>query len=530
MASQNFQSLCESLTILIKVQNFATTTLTLRQALQAARTRSDYLQIQTISQNIPNNQLSNSVLAELLATLTYRTGSVKRYQEICQHFPEQLQIFQAWINLEKGNWQLAQQQSRPAANSNHSDIAWRIQARASFHLEDPQWQEIYTQAFNHLTGRQKGLCLLEYGTILTFKGKNSEARSVYANAFHDLKNDPYFAAMLQHNLGMACIRIQDFQAAENAFQKTMKYAKYPEANDFLSAAWCGLGSVRRAYQEYPRALHAFEQANTKASTDVDRIHAARNLGHTKRLMLDTDGALAAFEEARRFIKGKHELYAEIAAAKLQNNDLLGAIQALEMLSENDESENQRAIIVKAEIQRRQKNKREAKKLLAQIDMTSVWASEEAQVFPELFALHKKQHTFQAMQIRINTDGAIQVFINNRPLPIKPLATSSSLLALLCLEHGKISVDRAIENLNPKESDPRNENQYKRALYKTVDELREILGWKNAVCIQAKIISLETSPFVQWNELETPPSERTELFCEGHDNNWVRQWRETHMRI
>jgi tetratricopeptide (TPR) repeat protein len=532
--ASTLSSLCESIPVLLEYERLYEASIALRQTLSLIRTRMDAIRVADSFRAASGSALGNQEFAQHAVHAAYRAGMVARCQEICELHPNQFPAIEAWLQAQLGDWQgafkeIQRIQHNPTTNPSDLEIIKRLYPRALYNTRQ-HWKQAFRETSQALTGRQRGLCLLEYGATLTNNGEQANARTVYSEAFGYLEHDDFFAALLQYNIGMACLHQSELTAAEHAFLRAMRHARKPQGNAYLSGAWYGLGAVRRARQEYPRALDAFQMALVKAATREDRLYATRGLGYTLRLLNRLDEAMVAFAEARSNISPHdlitpHGLYADIAAARMQNNDEKGALEALELTLEHHEEDKQRANIVKAEDQRRQGNQKAALELLNHISTNRLWYAEEAMSFPELFAMHGVVVIKHPMTIRVNTDGPVQVWINQHKVAIKPTSSAMSLLVFLCLENGSTSIERVLEAMTFKTD---LQAKKKKTLYATVEDLRNQLGWKQAIQIHANTLSLDPDPLVQWDTLETPPPTRTETFCEGLYDPWIINWRDEHL--
>ncbi|MBB6100015.1 tetratricopeptide (TPR) repeat protein [Deinobacterium chartae] len=530
MPVRAFEILCTHLQHLLEAEAWEPALLHLRQARQTLTGREEATRLYHICKAVPEAALERVEWAEELAWVAYRADAAELAERAAARHPDELAAFAAWLLVQREAYAEALVQAERALQGRGAAVAWRMRAMARCRLGLPDWREAYLEAAQHMqrhaTERDHGLCLLEYGAQLTYAGDNFAARSVYAEAISLLRADPYMLAYAYYNLGIACLRLYELHSAASAFEHALVEAQRPKGQSMLSLAWRGLGSARRARGEFPRALHAYEESLRSATSAHGRIVALRGIGHTQRMAGQLDAALLTFYEALREARHpeQHSVYADIAAAKTQIGDRAGALEAAGRTDTRDHEDAQRLRIVQAELQRQAGNVAEAAELLQGVDLTRLWAFEEARAFPALFALRDYAvPPAEPMRVRVSADGAIRAWVNDVPVSLRPAALEASLLALLLWHGGSVSVERALDALDVPGS---NERLRKQALSRAVVALRRALGWKTAVHADGQLLTLD--PGVIWSALEVPTPQRAQDFCAGRFDRWVTEWAEVYL--
>ena len=529
MPRSSFLEVCDSLELLLDAGQPLGVQESIRSGFRLLRSRADALRLAGLCQRIPIMLSDDLEWIHFLARLAYRAGMVSWCATLSAVHPGVLLALDAWVLAENGRHLQALELANLVIDnlgSIDTDVAWRVRARAMAQLGDPNWRSTFYESLKHLEGRMRGLSLLEFGFFLTGINDQAASRSAYAEASGLLSDDPMFAALTQFNIGMACVHLSDLEAAKKAFEATMRLTLLEPDQRFLSGAWCGLGAVRRARREYPRALHAYSMALQKAVDPVDRIEAGRGMALTKRLIGDVDGALQALFEALQFVNGSsHGLFADLGAAKIQNGDLVGALQAMTNVPEGFEEDTQRKQIVQAEALRRSNDLEAARKMLSNIDASRQWFADEAICFSELFALHGVRIQDEPMRIRLNANGPIRAWVNDDPLDIDATSLLASLLALLVHEPAGVSFERCVTEFLkvPGATDKAKQKSLERA----IEGLRLMLGWPASVRRANGMLRLDQNRLVTWLPLEVPDAKRSESFCAGRFDPWVLEWRDEH---
>lgn len=485
-----------------------------------ANTRFHCQQVQLAMMLVPLTVRCSSAWNVLAARIAYRTGQHQACLEVLGT-SEELMPFQAWVMLEQGNSAEALDLATSALKSTHADVAWRVHASASAALNLPDWRAAFLKTLTQLSGRQRGLCLVEYGYYLTMADDNAAARSAYAEALPVLNNDHYLSALLHYNIAIACHRLGSVSQAVHSAEAAVRVARHPEAALFAARAWSGLGMIQRSRLEPQRALHSYSQAKIYSIESDDLVQAWRGYAATLRSQGKLDEALAQLYEALQYDASHVGTLTDIALLKTQLGDRSGALEVMRAIPPPVPAEEaQRLNLVSLEHQRVAGEVDAARAALARLDLRGSWVSEERRGFGELFALiGQRASPLIPMRVAVITGGAVRVCIGDQPLP----ATPSRLAALLtCLIHHDqhVSKRQLTDALTLPGRTPRQREQ---ALSRTVTRLREYLGWDDAITAQHSAYALDQS--VQWS-LEYP--EEPERFCADLNDPWISDWREAHL--
>ncbi len=456
----------------------------------------------------------------LAARIGYRAGAVTACLEVLGT-NEALAAFRAWVMLEQGNSAEALRLATSALTSGHADVAWRVVASANATLHHSNWRGTFAETLTHLTGRQRGLCLTEYGYYLTMDNDNAAARSAYAEALPILNNDRYFLALLHYNIAIACHRLGQTSQAVHSAETAVRVARHPEAAPFAARAWSGLGMIQHNRLELQRALHSYCQAKIYSTETDDLVQAWRGHAATLRSQGQLDDALAQLFEALHYDARHVGILTDIALLKTQLGDHSGALELMNTFSSLVPAEEaQRLALVRLEHQRVAGKLETARAALANMDLRGSWVNEEQRSFSALFALiGQRAPPLLPMRVSVVTDGAVRVCIGDQPLASTPPRLAA---LLVCLIHHdqRLPMRQLTDLLTLPGSTPRQREQ---ALSRAVTQLREYLGWDNAITAQHNVYALDRS--VQWS-LEYPSS--PERFCAELSNPWIDDWREAHL--
>lgn len=494
-----------------------------RRALEKARSGAHAGQLLHLFGQVPDERRLRAPWAPLMALTAFRASAPETCEAHLQACPEGQGALRAWLLMLRDDFEGALRESEVSLIGAQAGIAWRMRAWALVRLGTPGWEDAYREAVRHNEGRQRGLCLLQLGAFLSYAGREAEARAAYAEAFPFFKHDPEMRANAAYNVGTACLRLRQFDAAERAYGEAMTAACQPAGVRMLSRAWCGLGHVRRARAEFPRALHAYDMAQTKAIEPDDVAQAWRGKVHTLRLVGRLDEALATLYEGLELLgrPAVHGLYADLAALQAMLGDAVGAERSLGQVPAGQAEEAQRARVVRAELARWQGRPEVAAELLRGLSDDALWTAEEARLFPDLFALIGV-HAAPAPPVRVQVcaDGPVRACLNDLPLPLPSASPAASLLALLAWHGGSVAVERILEWVTLPGRTPRLRRQN---LSRALVDVRAVLGWPGAVQTDGR--TLRFDDHLRCDALRLPV--RAEDFCAGLEDEWVREWREQH---
>lgn len=519
----------ESVTDLLLIQHWEGLRRTLHQALCLVNNRRDGLELQSAMLRVPLSVKVTPDWRRMVARAAYRSGDSKACLELLEASERApfLMAFRAWVALEMERFDQALQLSQAVlegTDGEDADIALRVRCFALAQLNRPGWPAAYEQSLPLLTGRQRGLALLEFGAFRTLSGDDAAARSCYAQALGVLREDKHFAAQLNYNTAVACLRLELLDDALRYAAASRDAASHEDGTRFAARSWSGLGAVQRARGEWPRALHSYDKAVLQASDADDRMQAWRGQARTLRAVGKADAALAVLYEAHAFKADHDALHVDIAAAKLQFGDLRGAEAALQAAKAAGHAEDHaRVTLLRAELARCAGDETLALKLLGGLELTRTWAREERSCFPALFALlgETPQHR-RAMRVCVLMDGAVRVSINDCPLIGSLGNREASLLARLVIAGMPLTTERLLEDLEVSGRDPRRRSQ---TLNRAKQQLCDALGWKTAVRVTRGAYALDEA--VSWTH-QLPVLERSDAFCDGLYDPWVLEWRQARL--
>jgi tetratricopeptide (TPR) repeat protein len=481
-----------------------------------------------INQTLQNTQR----WAALSARLYCMTKNFTALKTLLYGQPRNLLAYHAWYALiEDQNATLALSLAREAtseARGYELGLAYRTQAKALLQNHLDGWQEAFTQACQHFTGVSLGRCQMDFGQALEQNGQHTNARNVWAKALLTVANDPYYAALTYYNIGISCLKLGSNEA-EQVFYDMKRAVGRIEARQFKARAEYGIASARRAFGEYHRALHTYQNALKQPGDEDDKRQIMRGIGHTKRLLglytqALTDLEKAANMTAQDLATKTSWVYADIAALHAQQGDLHNAKIALERhgdLSAREE-DSQRVKIVKAEMARLERQPKKALQYLNEVNPNRLWVWEEARCFPQLFELWDKARgattrTISATttKVTIRLYGTIQVKVNNRIVPIKTNGRPAELLGLLLYHHNNLSIEQAIEALFPQDTDEQTQRS-KKMIWQLCKTLRQILGWDDSIKFGSNSIELDEN--ATWKtDLQAKGKNR---FLDGISSDWV----------
>jgi tetratricopeptide (TPR) repeat protein len=519
----------ESVTDLLLIQNWDGLRRTLHQALSVVKDRRDGLELQDAMLRVPLHVKATPDWRRMAARAAYRSGDLKACLELLEASEGEpfLMPFRAWVASEMERYEEALQLSEALLKRTEpedADIALRVRCFALAQLSRPEWVTAYEQSLRLLTGRQRGLALLEFGAFRTLSGDDAAARSCYAEALGVLRDDKHFAAHLNYNMAVACLRLERLDDALRYADASIGAASHEDGARFAARSWSGLGAVQRARGEWPRALHSYDKAVLQATDSDDRMQAWRGQARTLRAVGRPDDALLSLYEAKEFRPDHAALYVDLAAAKLQLGDVQGASAALERVGDGIHTQDRgRKRLLEAELARRAGDEAAALKCLRGLERTRSWVREERFCFPALFALLADAPLRQErMRVRVVTDGALRVVINDCPLVVRIGHREASLLARLVVVGVPLTTERLLEDLDVPGRDARLRSQ---ALNRAKGQLCDALGWKAAIHVVRGVYALDEA--VDWSP-QLPVSGRTDAFCDGLYDPWVLEWREANL--
>ncbi|WP_264777964.1 tetratricopeptide repeat protein [Deinococcus aetherius] len=495
-------------------------------AARSVRSRSDGVLLRGIVEDVPRELWAGPEWARALGWVAYRSGDPELMAEVAARAPGAAPAFEAFLAGTRGRWDDALRLAEAGLGGPDAPVAARFRAQALRSLGG-DWRPAFREALERAGGRDRGLVRLDFAVTLSWGGEDEAARAEFARAVSEVGGDPWAQASAGANLGITCLRLGDLRAAERALREALGWARREEGRRHLSLVWRGLGGVWRAHGEFPRARHAFREAERHAQSVPDRVLAMRGEARTLSLWGHSDEALAVLFEAARHAdvldEGRHPLFAEIAAERLRLGDREGARETLTRADEGRRDDARLAGVVRAELLRLEGREEEARESMRGVPGRDVWTLEVARLFPAAFALVGEEAIPPVpWTVRVSADGPVTAWMHGEALPLRPGRPAASLLALLLVRGGSVSRELALEALDLPGTGP---DARRKELSRTLGELRDALGWPGAVTTDGQVIRLAPEP--RWLPLELPPPERADVFCEGRLDEWVLDWRNEH---
>jgi tetratricopeptide (TPR) repeat protein len=522
--------LTEQLQVLIQAQLWPQAVLHLRHAAEHVRSRGEAQVLRQLLDHFPPAARQDAGWPRALAWVAYRSFDAARLREALATSPQPLPAFEAWQAALDRRWADVfpwAVQALAGPHPGEAILAARFRAEAMAALQQPGWPAAYREAAARATGRDRGLICSELAHYLSSNNQEAAARDAYAQAIPELRQDAWWLALTQANLGITCLRLGLLPEAERALNAAAQSAQHPEGRAQLSTVWRGLGGLALHRGQHARAHHAFEMALQKAETAPDRLAARRGSARVSRMEGRHDEAMTQLHEGLRADAPDavtHSLYADLAALHLLIGDPEGAARRLTEAQTVTAGDDWRVRVVRAELARQTGQAISLTELQA-VAMDQTWAQEEARVFPALFGLLGRQSARPAWTARVCADGPVSLVMSGAAVPLAPERASASLLAFLMNCGGAATTERLLDALDLPGTDLR---ARKKALSKVVNELRQILGWPGAVLSRDGLVELSRD--VHWAPLELPGGHRIDLFCEGRADPWVTEWRSEHLLL
>ncbi|MFC5847229.1 tetratricopeptide repeat protein [Deinococcus petrolearius] len=406
-------------------------------------------------------------------------------------------------------------------------LAWRARGLALNRLDPAgDWQTPFAQALELAEGWSRGLVLIDLGSLHSGQGHEEEAMLAFSQALPLLTGQAFYRAWTLNNMGMICLRTGQLQEAETYFGEVARLR-----TEFRSRALAGQATVRRALGEWARAEALYVQAAdaAQASGDQDDLrHARRGLGYTQRLRGQSMRALDTLQQAAQTTDadragGRSWVHVDLAAARL-GRDLLdpAAVRAhLERADTPDREDAERAVIVRAELARREGRAAEAVSALAALNPRSLWMREEAHAFAALFGLlppgRRPEPLPRPAQLHVHLRvlGVPEVTVNGRRVRLSALEVT--LLAALVLD-GDLTTESLIGVLDDRAA--RSRRLAAQRVSRVVGTLRTALGWPESVRHDAGTYLLDRSTC--WTCDLVPEAPPVETFMRGVDLPWVTE--------
>ena len=367
-------------------------------------------------------------------------------------------------------------------------LAWTRLGLAQFQTNEP-WLDAFQQARSLLSGINLGRALLNEGACFAESERHSDARNSWLEALPCFQSHPRLLAWTHYNLGLSALRALEPEA-EYHFLEGVRLTKNPKAASMRASILNGLGASRRVLGEWHRAEFAYRHALQMATDLSDREESHLGLARTLRLSGRPAEALETLELALHIYDTETPIVnVAKSMAFLALNDPIRAKIALEkagrLVSVSDQWLGK---IAGAEIARREGRLTDAVDLLEGLPVHTLHPREEVRQFPKLFehlALAEKPvplplEYVSRTVVRVMAQGVLRVFINDRKLELAPTSRPAELLVFLLEQNGMASLESLIDALFPDANSSADHNRARKAIWTFSDQLRNALGWQNAV--------------------------------------------------
>ncbi|WP_216322741.1 tetratricopeptide repeat protein [Deinococcus aestuarii] len=521
----------EHVQVLLLAEAWAAAALHVRQAARQVASRAQAQMLRALVGCVPPHVRLADDWPEALLWTAYRANDLALADEVLDaDSPGRWPAFEAYRASRENRWPATLRWAETALEGGlegrSAVVAARFRACALEALGRPEWPEAFAEAYRISGRRDRGLLSLEWGVALIRAGQEGAAREILARALPELRGDDRALTLTLANLGIACLRTGDLEAAERALREAVRMGTSGEGVGHVSTAWRGLGGLYLRWGQWARAEHAYAQAIRTSDNVPDSVMAMRSSAEVMRLRGHLDEALSRLHDALRH-EGvpdgmPHPLYIDLAALSVRLGHQDSAADLLALARHARLQDDWRETVVRAELCRLGGEEAVAGELLCRLEAPAWWTDLEAQVFPEVFTLVGRQPQSRVWTARLSADGPLRLKMNGRSVELSPVRPAASLLAFLVAHRGSAATERVLEALDL----PGNgERQRRQALSRVVTELRAVLGWPGAVQSSGTLLTL--SPEVCWEPLLLPPPEHADTFCEGRLDPWVVDWRSAH---
>jgi tetratricopeptide (TPR) repeat protein len=356
---------------------------------------------------------------------------------------------------------------------------------------------------------------MEFGNCCFFMQDLTTAQTHYNFAHRYLKNDRYYAAWLQYNLGIVALEL-GLPEAESHLYTVFWTSQHPEATLFEARAWSGLGAVRRSHGEWDRAIYAYTQAIEKSQELDDRLDAMCGLAQTWRCIGELNNAIKTLHTAIDLDTGEktNKIRVLLAAAHLQRGERGEARRWLGGVTTPSGETALRLAVLEAELKRLENP--ESTPAQPDVPQTRRCIQEEMHCFPKLFAAsHAPKHL---LHVEVRALGVLEVKVNGRPLWLKPTSRAAELLVFLLEQGGNASSETICAALYPDKNHRRNAEKN---LWATAEQLRDAFGWTNSIKNTGKAYKLDTLILKYYDAKRKKDKKR---LLEGVYRDWLEEIR------
>jgi tetratricopeptide (TPR) repeat protein len=492
----NFNELRESLLALLEIGQDLLASRTVKHVMDDVHNQSVWLGLRDVLQEtVGLTRLQQEPWVVQYAQVLRGCRDVHKILEISEHSRNPLvRLERAWAFVINEDFVAAEAILRkiiPGLTEIPLGFAYRCQTSIEFQLE-LDWRSTWQHVRSRLSGRALGIALLDEAFQYAQIGEEERSRKSALEAAPLLERDPYYFAWAQHSLGMSYLRDNLLGQAELALVESEQLSRQRRAQAFRARALCGIGSLRRAQGHLRVAETHYRQAVKSAQESDDLMQALWGVGHCLRLQGNPEKALEQFKRASRVKVASNwiEVHRALALLMLERTD--EARQALERAGEVHGATVQRSQIARAELLRLQGHESDARATLEEIPFNGLATREESQFFPALFGLLDgtdvaDRHEFVQHQIEVKADFTTMC-IDGRTVAINPTVNFAQLLAVLLEQGGTIDMETLVKHIWPQAT----LEQKRKQLWRTVQQLRDALGWQNAVVALKDAYQLDSS--------------------------------------
>ncbi|GGS03867.1 tetratricopeptide repeat protein [Deinococcus sedimenti] len=370
-------------------------------------------------------------------------------------------------------------------NDYEHGMALRARAKARLRLHLPGWEDDYRAALPLTEGRARTLTTMEYSVSLLHTERHAEGMELLARAALGARGDE-LEGWVVSTKGYAHLHHAELDEAQDCFEACLRLAP-----TFRGSGHTGLAAVLRARGEWNRAEALYQQALTRAQDSGDLHHlqqARRGLGHTARLRGQGLRAIEWLTQAAVTIPAERDhghswVHVDLAAAHvfLPQLDAAHVTDLLDRTGPLGSEDAARAVIVRAELARRQGHLDHARQLLRDLNPRMLWTREEAAAQPELFALLGPDAPSPlpragTLQVTVTAAGYPEVSVSGRPVSLPDLAV----VALVALLDAGGTLDAESLADAVRDDAPRSARQRAQRVSRALQALRGGLGWPGSV--------------------------------------------------
>lgn len=492
----NFNELRESLLALLETGQDPLASRTIQHVMNDVHNQSVWLELREVLQEtVGLTRLRQEPWVIQYAQVLRGCRDIRKILEVSERSRNPLvRLERAWALVIDADFVAAEAILReiiPGLTDIPLGFAYRCQTSIEFQL-GRDWRSTWQHVRSRLSGRALGIALLDESFQYAQIGEEERSRKSALEAAPLLERDPYYSSWAQHSLGISYLRDNLLERAEQALVEAEELSRQRRAQAFRARALCGIGSLRRAQGHLRVAETHYRQAVKSAQESDDLIQALWGIGHCLRLQGNPEKALEQFKRASRVkVAPKNWIEVHRALALLMLERTEEAQRALKHVGEVHGATVHRLQVARAELLRLCGCESDARAALEEIS-NSLATREEAQLFPALFGLLEgtdgpNRSELAQHLIEVKADFTA-IRIDGRTVAINPSVNFSRLLAVLLERGGTLEMEALVQRIWPQAS----LEQKRKQLWRTVQQLRDALGWRTAVVALQDAYQLDSS--------------------------------------